>query len=73
MQTKLRKIGSSLGTTLPKEVIDRLGLREGDQLNIILCSEGIMLSPYDPDFEAFLEAAEETTSEYRDALKVLAK
>jgi putative addiction module antidote len=72
MQTKLRKAGTSLGATLPKKVIDRLGLREGDQLNILIASEGILLSPYDPDFETFLEAAEETTAEYRDALKALA-
>ncbi len=72
MQTKLRKIGSSLGTTLPKELLDRLGLREGDMLNVALTSEGICLFPYNPDFEAFLEAAEETTAEYRDALKALA-
>jgi putative addiction module antidote len=72
MQTKLRKVGTSLGTTLPKDVIDRLGLREGDRLNIAVTSDGIMLSPYDPDFSVFLEAAEETTAEYRDALKTLA-
>ncbi len=72
MQTKLRRVGSSLGTTLPKEVVDRLGLREGDMLTIIVTSEGITLSPYDPDFEAFLNAAEEATAEYRDALKALA-
>lgn len=72
MQTKLRKIGSSLGATLPKDLLERLGLREGDMLNIALTSEGICLSPYDPDFEAFLEAAEQTTSDYRDALKALA-
>jgi putative addiction module antidote len=72
MRTKLRKVGSSLGTTLPKEVLDRLGLREGDMLNITLTLDGIALSPYDPDFQVFLDAAEETTSEYRDALKALA-
>jgi Uma2 family endonuclease len=33
---------------------------------------GFELSPYDPDFEAFLAAAEETTTEYRDALSALA-
>jgi putative addiction module antidote len=72
MQTKLRQVGSSLGATFPKDVLDQLGLREGDMLNIVLTAEGILLSPYDPDFAAFLEAAEETTAEYRDALKALA-
>ncbi|HEY9824297.1 MAG TPA: AbrB/MazE/SpoVT family DNA-binding domain-containing protein [Stenomitos sp.] len=72
MQTKLRKIGSSLGTTLPKDVLDQLGLREGDILNITVTAQGITLSPFDPDFEAFLVAAEDTTAEYRDALKALA-
>jgi putative addiction module antidote len=72
MQTKLRQVGGSLGATFPKDVLDQLGLREGDMLNIVLTAEGILLSPYDPDFAAFLEAAEETTAEYRDALKALA-
>jgi len=72
MQTKLRKLGNSLGATLPKEIVDRLGLREGDMLNIVLTSEGITLSSYDPNLEAFLAAAEDTTSEYKDALKALA-
>ena len=29
---KLRKIGSSVGVILPKELLERLNLREGDKL-----------------------------------------
>ncbi|MCU7926631.1 MAG: AbrB/MazE/SpoVT family DNA-binding domain-containing protein [Candidatus Thiodiazotropha sp. (ex Dulcina madagascariensis)] len=29
---KLRKIGSSVGVILPKEMLERLNLREGDKL-----------------------------------------
>jgi putative addiction module antidote len=73
MQTKLRRVGSSLGAILPKEAIDRLGLKEDDTLQIMVMADGIKLSPYNPDFAKFLQAAEETTTEYRDALKVLAE
>jgi putative addiction module antidote len=72
MQTKLRRIGGSLGVTLPKEVLARLNLREDDVLDITVTAEGLMLSPYDPEFQAFMTAAEEVTAEYRDALKALA-
>ena len=32
---KIRKIGNSLGVILPKEIIDRLYLKENDLLEII--------------------------------------
>ncbi len=32
---KIRKVGNSLGLILPKEVIERLNLKEGDSLQIL--------------------------------------
>ena len=70
--TKLRKIGNSTGITLPKEVLDKLGLKEGDTLSIILTSDGIQLTPYNPDFEKALQAYKEGKSMYRNAMRQLA-
>ena len=48
---KLRKIGSSVGVILPKEILERLHLREGDKLYVDENRNGVQLSPYDPGFE----------------------
>lgn len=70
---KLRKIGNSLGLILPKEVAERLHWREGDTLHVILDSEGARLTPYDPGFQAAMEAFGRTRHKYRNALHALAR
>lgn len=55
MKLKLRKIGNSLGITMPKEVLEKFKLGEGDSLSLIETREGIQLTPYDPEFEKAME------------------
>lgn len=71
MDTKLRKIGNSVGVTLPKEVLDKFGLKEGDSLNIILTAESIQLSPFDPNFNKVMQAYKEGKAKYRNAMREL--
>jgi putative addiction module antidote len=73
MKLKLRKIGNSIGTTFPKEILDKLQVNEGDTLYLTETPEGIELTAYDPEFEQVMEAAGEVTRRYRNALKELAK
>ena len=70
---KLRKIGNSLGFILPKEVADKLHVGEGDTLHVTTDADGARLTPYDPDFEAAMEAFGQTRRRYRNALRALAK
>ncbi len=70
---KLRKIGSSFGVILPKEVLEKLHLSEGDQLFADATPDGLQLTPYDPDFEAAMQAFSSTRKKYRNALRQLAK
>jgi len=72
MQTKLRKIGNSIGVTFPKEILDKLDLKEGDTMNIVLTTEGIKLTAFDPNFEAVIEAYKEGKAKYRNAMRKLA-
>ena len=59
-QLKVRQIGNSLGVVLPKEVLSRLNLKDGDSLFVIEGSDGSMrITPYDPAFEAQMDAARE--------------
>jgi putative addiction module antidote len=68
----LRKIGGSIGATFPKVITDALNVGPGDHLTVVRSPEGILLTPFDPTFEAGMRAFEEVTAEYRNALRELA-
>ncbi len=70
---KVRKIGNSLGLILPKEVADQLHLGEDDTVHYVVDTEGLHLTPLDPDFDAAMEAFEQARRTYRNALRTLAK
>ncbi|MGE5178752.1 MAG: AbrB/MazE/SpoVT family DNA-binding domain-containing protein [Bacteroidota bacterium] len=73
MRLKVRKVGNSLGVTLPAEAVKALHVREGDPLYLTEAPGGFRVTPYDPDFEETMEAAEEFMARYRNALRELAK
>ncbi len=70
---KTRKIGNSLGFIIPKEELDRLGVREGDIVYASSEPDGLRLTPFDPDFDRAMEAFEHTYGQYRNALNKLAE
>jgi putative addiction module antidote len=71
---QIKKIGNSLGLILPKELLARLKLKEGDKFHIVEQTErGIKLSPYDPKHAEAMEFARRSFREYADAYKALAK
>lgn len=71
--TKLTTVGNSLGVILPKEIIEKLRINKGDPLHIIETSNGIELTPYDPEFAEQMEVAERIMREKRDVLRKLAE
>ncbi|GJL90006.1 MAG: transcriptional regulator [Minwuia thermotolerans] len=71
---KVRQIGNSLGVVLPKEVLSRLNLAEGDSVFVTETPDGAMrITPYDPAFEEQMRAAREGMAAYRNTLRELAK
>jgi len=72
-KTKIRKIGGSLGVILPKTVFDAIEVRENDEVYVVATPDGILITPYDPDFADTLEDAREFMRTHRDAFKELAK
>lgn len=69
----LRKMGGSVGATLPKDMADRLHVAPGDEVFVVETENGILITPYDPDFQNAMTAYERTASKYRNALRELAK
>jgi putative addiction module antidote len=71
---QIKKIGNSIGFILPKSLLARLKLKEGDKL--FLTEEpdrGIKLSPYDPKHAKAIEIARRSFATYADTYKALAK
>jgi putative addiction module antidote len=74
MKVEIKKIGNSDGLILPRDLMQRLDLKRGQQLHITeLAGGGFQALPYDPDFEKTMDIAEEIMDEYRDTLAALAK
>jgi putative addiction module antidote len=74
VELKIVKIGNSLGVRLPRDVLNRMHLGDGDKLILTEAPEGgYRLSPYDPEFERQLQIAEQGMRDYRNTLRELAK
>lgn len=72
-QLKITTVGNSVGVVLPKEILERLRVGKGDSLYVIETQQGIELTPFNPEFAAQMDAAEQIMREDRDVLKRLAK
>ena len=70
---KLRKIGNSYGVILPKEVLEHLQVREGDEVYASSMPEGVALTSGDPAFAAAMEHFDDFMHRYKNALRELAK
>ena len=68
-----RRAGGSISATLPKDMMDRLNIEAGDQLFAIETERGVLLTPYDPNFERAMQIYERGAKKYRNALRELAK
>ncbi|MFP4573968.1 MAG: AbrB/MazE/SpoVT family DNA-binding domain-containing protein [Desulfobacterales bacterium] len=70
---KLRKIGNSVGLVLPREILAKLKVREGETIYLTDTSDGFRITPYNEEFEAQMDAAEKIMNEDRDILRELSK
>lgn len=72
-EVTVRRVGGSVGTTLPKDMADRLRLTPGDRLLAVETEDGILLTPYDPETQEAFAIAARAAKRYRNALRQLAK
>jgi len=70
---KLISIGDSVGTTLPREVLVKLGVGEGDVVYLTESPDGWKLTRDNEELEAQMKAGREIMEEHRGVLRELAK
>jgi putative addiction module antidote len=73
MNVVIRKIGNSEGVIIPKELLDRMGLKAGDQLEIVANNGGLLMQPIEEDFSRQVDHAKRFMDKYKVALKKLAE
>jgi putative addiction module antidote len=73
MKLEIKKIGNSTGLILPKELLARLGLAQGDHVLVTEGPDGLSITRYAPDIEKGMEVARKAMKTYRAALTELAK
>jgi putative addiction module antidote len=73
MKLEIKKIGNSTGLILPKELLARLGLEQGDELVVSEVAHGFTAVKSDATFEKGLEIARKAMKTYHNTLKQLAK
>ena len=73
MKLEIKKIGNSTGIILPKELLARLKLTQGDSVFATVGPDGLTLRATDPVFEKGMKIARKAMKTYRNTLKALAK
>jgi len=74
IETKVRRIGNSLGIILPKEALETLKVQEGASLYLSESpNQSMQLTAAQSDFARTMEVAERCMARYRNALRELAK
>lgn len=69
----LKKIGGSVATVLPKSMLERFHLDAGDDVYVVETNEGLLITPFDPNFADAMEAYARGAKKYRNALRKLAQ
>lgn len=72
-RSTIRRIGNSAGMILPRQLLERNHLEEGDPIYLIEMDESLLITPLDPSFEEAMEIYEEGARTYRNAMRGLAE
>ena len=72
-KSKIRAIGNSLGVVIPKAMLDRLQVREGDAVYLVERTGGIEVRVGDPEFARQAELLRDGLRAYRNAMTELAR
>jgi len=69
----LKKIGGSVATVLPKSMLERFNLEAGDEVLVVETDKGLLVTPFDPDFEEAMTIYARGAKKFRNAMRELAR
>lgn len=73
IEAKITKVGNSSALILPKEVMAKYNLQQGDTITLNDTPNGLCISPYDEEASLQLELARKVMRDNRNMLRKLAQ
>jgi putative addiction module antidote len=70
---KIRPLGNSACVLLPKEMLAKLGVEIGDEIQAVETSKGYELTVFDAELDDALKWIEKGAKRYRNTLRALSK
>lgn len=70
---KLRAVGNSVGLVIPKDMLAKMNVSEGDTVELVEAPDGFLLTPVTSDVERQLRLGRELMKQYRETFAALAK
>ena len=70
---KLESIGTATGLVIPKEMLEKLNVANGDSLCAITTPHGLLLAPCSAEVAKELEIGRAFMRQYEETFKALAK
>lgn len=67
--TTIERVDGELQVAISEEMLDHRHLSEGDRVHVIESSDGILLVPFDSDFEDAMQLYEEGVDAYHELLQ----
>lgn len=69
----MRRAGGSVTVTIPKDIADRYQMTAGEEAFVVETDRGVLVTAYDPAFEAAMTIYERGARKFKNALRELAK
>lgn len=70
-KSKVRKVGNSLGLTLPLEITRALDLQDGDEISIHVKNDSIVLERFDPQLLEQMQAYHAEMLRFKNLFRAL--
>lgn len=70
-KSKVRKVGNSLGLTLPQDFVKSLDLKEGDEVSLHIHGDQMIVERFDPQLLELMEAYKEELNKFKHTFKAL--
>ncbi|MCC6769755.1 MAG: AbrB/MazE/SpoVT family DNA-binding domain-containing protein [Gemmatimonadaceae bacterium] len=66
-------VGNSSGTTIPKAMLERYRIVEGDRVFLFETAADVLFTPFDATFAEAMQLYDEGARQYRSAMRELAR